>query len=81
MILDHFMSKLDTIKEQIGWLKIVFGTLVAADLSVLAWLAQNFETVIWYKSFVALILVMSLGYLIYIVNKNAYRKMKQLEKL
>ena len=75
------MSKLDTIKEQIGWLKIVFGTLVAADLSVLAWLAQNFETVIWYKSLVALILVMSLGYLIYIVNKNAYRKMKQLEKL
>ena len=75
------MSKLDTIKEQIGWLKIVFGTLVAADLSVLAWLVQNFETIVWYKSVVGLVLVAVLGYLIYIVNKNAYRKMKQLEKL
>ena len=75
------MSKLDHIKEQIGWLKVLFAALIAADLSVLAWLTQNFESVVWYKSVAAFILVLALGYFIYKVNKNAYKKMKQLEKL
>ena len=75
------MSKLDHIKEQIGWLKVIFGTLVAADLSVLAWLAQNIETAVWYKSLIALLAVLLFSYGAYKVNVNAYRKMKQLEKL
>jgi len=36
------MSKTDRIKEEIGWLKVVFGILVATDISLVAWLAQNF---------------------------------------
>ena len=36
------MSKADRVKEEIGWLKVVFGILVATDISIIAWLAQNF---------------------------------------
>jgi thiazole synthase ThiGH ThiG subunit len=35
------MSKADSLKEAIGWLKVVFGLLVAIDISLIAWLAQN----------------------------------------
>ncbi len=36
------MSKADSLKEAIGWLKVVFGLLVAIDISLIAWLAQNY---------------------------------------
>lgn len=36
------MPELDGFKEEIGWLKVVFALLVAADLSLIGWLAQNF---------------------------------------
>jgi len=33
------MSKVDGIKEELGWLKVVFAILVAIDVSVVAWVA------------------------------------------
>ena len=36
------MSEAESLKEAIGWLKVVFGLLVAIDISVIAWLAQNY---------------------------------------
>ena len=36
------MSEADSLKEAIGWLKVVFGLLVATDISLIAWLAQNY---------------------------------------
>ncbi len=38
------MSKADRLKEEIGWLKLVFGALIAVDVSLVAWLAQNYAT-------------------------------------
>ena len=35
------MARIDKIREEIGWLKLVFGVLVAIDVSLIAWLAQN----------------------------------------
>jgi len=40
------MSQSDRIKEEIGWLKLVFGALVAVDVSLIAWLAQNYKAAI-----------------------------------
>ena len=37
------MSKIDRLKEEIGWLKVVFGILVAIDISLIAWMAQNYD--------------------------------------
>jgi len=38
------MAKVDRLKEEIGWLKIVFGLLIAIDASLLGWLAQHYAT-------------------------------------
>ena len=35
------MPKVDKLKEEIGWLKVVFAILVAIDISLVGWLAQN----------------------------------------
>ena len=34
------MSKAEKLKEEIGWLKVVFGIFVATDISMTAWPAQ-----------------------------------------
>ncbi len=38
------MAKIDRIKEEIGWLKVIFGALVAIDASLIGWLTQNYST-------------------------------------
>ena len=35
------MAKLDEVKEFIGFLKVVFVTLVAVDTSLIAWIFKN----------------------------------------
>ncbi|MGH8502512.1 MAG: hypothetical protein ACREVE_08560 [Gammaproteobacteria bacterium] len=40
------MPELDRLKGEIGWLKVVFALLVAADLSLPGWLAQNLGVVL-----------------------------------
>jgi hypothetical protein len=32
----------DSIKEELGWLKVLFAVLAAADASLIAWLSQNY---------------------------------------
>ncbi len=32
------MPKLDMLKEELGWLKVVFGIFIATNLSLMAWL-------------------------------------------
>ena len=39
------MAKADRLKEEIGWLKLIFAVLAAVDASLVAWLAQNYTTV------------------------------------
>jgi len=41
---NQLMSKAEGIKEELGWLKVVFGVLVAVDVSLVAWVAQNFSS-------------------------------------
>ena len=38
------MSRADAVKEEIGFLKVVFTVLVALDASLVAWVAQKFNT-------------------------------------
>ena len=38
------MARIDRLKEEVGWLKVVFGVLVALDASLLGWLAQNYAS-------------------------------------
>ena len=39
------MAYIDKVKEEIGWLKIIFTILIATDISLIAWLIQNYGRV------------------------------------
>ena len=75
------MAKIDEIKELVGFLKVLFATFVAVDVSLIAWLHKNylnsglgFDVVVF-----ALIVLFSVG-IIFVVKailKNI-RKLKDL---
>jgi len=75
------MAKLDEIKEEIGWLKIMFGILTAIDMSLLGWLAQNYDNARLVLLIVALVVITITTVAIVIVNKNAYIKIRELKDL
>jgi 4-hydroxybenzoate polyprenyltransferase len=75
------MAKIDRIKEEIGWLKVVFGILVATDISLLAWLAENFTSAPKVQVIVSLVAVVAVTGAIVWVNHIAYIRIKQLETL
>jgi hypothetical protein len=68
-------------KEEIGWLKIVFAVSIALDTSLVAWLAQNYATanpVIVTAGFLA---ALTLAGVIVLVNRRAYSCIDKLEEL
>ncbi|MFO1429316.1 MAG: hypothetical protein U1F76_04130 [Candidatus Competibacteraceae bacterium] len=75
------MSKTDKLKEEIGWLKVVFGILVAIDISLVAWLAQNITKAPILLLVICALAVLSVTTGIVWVNRAAYRKIDELEEL
>jgi len=75
------MSKNEKIKEQIGWLKVVFGILSAVLVSMAGWLATNYNVSDENLVIITLSLIVFNAILIILVNKKAYSKMDQLEEL
>lgn len=75
------MSQAERIKELLGWLKIVFAALVAIDVSLIAWLAQNFRTADAALVVLAVIAVACITAGIVSVNHAAFRSIAQLENL
>jgi len=75
------MSRADRIKEQIGWLKVVFGLLFATDISIIAYLFNNIQTLNTLKIILILtaLLLTTLGILI--INRKAMNKIDKLEDL
>ena len=73
------MSKAERIKEPLGWLKIVFAVLVAVDVSLIAWLAQNFRTAEAVTLLLALFAVAGTAAGIVAVNHAAFRRLAPLE--
>jgi len=75
------VSKVDKLKEEIGWLKVVFGILVATDIALVAWLAQNYASAnILLLVFCGIAVVLVTGAVVW-VNRTAYRKIDELEEL
>jgi len=75
------VSKLDRIKEELGWLKVVLAASIAIDVSLIAWLAQNFETASSTLLTLALIGVLAASAGIIVVSHAAYKRIVQLENL
>jgi hypothetical protein len=75
------MSKADKLKEEIGWLKVVFALLVATDISLMAWLAHNYAKAdLLLSASCALAVVVVMGAVVWI-NHTAYAKIDELEDL
>ena len=75
------MSKTDKLKEEIGWLKVVFGILVATDISIIAWMAQNYNKAPSFLLVICAVGILSVTIGIVWVNKAAYCKIDELEEL
>ena len=75
------MAYIDKCKEEIGWLKIVFAISTATDISLIAWVIQNYG-----RAKLVLLIIGTLGVLLLTavtiwVNRVAYRKINKLEEL
>lgn len=75
------MSKLDKEKEFIGYLKVVFGVLVAIDMSSVAWLFQHAEDLGTKKTYIAAALIVCVTCAIILLNKKILNKIDDLEDL
>jgi len=75
------MSEADQIKEEVGWLKLVFAALIAIEVSLIGWLAQNHTTAQTLIVVGAFVTVVAIGLGIVWVNRTAFRRMRQLRDL
>ncbi len=75
------MPRIDKLKEEIGWLKIIFAILTATDISLVAWGIQNYG-----KTRALLLIIGAVGVFLFTsviiwINRVAYRKIDELEEL
>ena len=75
------MAHIDKVKEEIGWLKVVFAILRAADISLVAWGVQNYGKASPLLLTVGVIAAFLVTLAIIWVNSVAYRKINKLEDL
>ena len=75
------MSKTDKLKEEIGWLKVVFAILVAIDISLVGWLAQNYDRAPILLQVVCSVSVVVITGGVVWVNRVAYKKIDELEEV
>jgi hypothetical protein len=74
------MAKVDRLKEEIGWLKVVFAVLVAIDASLVGWLAQNYAKASGLLVLAGTAATVAITFAIVRVNRLAYRRLEQLEQ-
>ena len=71
----------EKIKEQIGWLKVVFGISSAILVALCGWLVNNYDNADKIFIFLVVLLIMLFAFIIVLVNKQAYKKIDELEEL
>ena len=75
------MSKVDKLKEEIGWLKVIFAILVAIDVSLVGWLAQHGDGASISMRIMCLLAVVGTTAGLLWALKTAYGKIDELEEL
>jgi uncharacterized membrane protein YcjF (UPF0283 family) len=75
------MSKADRIKEEIGWFKLIFGALIAVDVSLIAWVVQNYKTAETILIVFCVVAIFGVTIGIIRVHLYAFRRFAKLEKL
>jgi len=75
------MAKIDEIKEYIGFLKIVFVTLIAIDTSLIAWIFKNHiigDLFSVYTVFIIIVLITFVILFLFIYILKNIKKLKDL---
>lgn len=75
------MARIDKIKEEIGWLKVIFAILIATDISLIAWLINNYGKSNSVLFTLGLIVATLIAIAIVWINSITYRKINNLEEL
>ena len=75
------MAKLDSAKEELGWLKVVFAVIVALDASLIAWAAQAYDRASLVLLTMAFIGIGAMSAIAFWINHSAYRKIREPETL
>ena len=75
------MPKLDKAKEALGWLKVLFAITVATDLSLMAYLAQNYNDQERLFSILNGSTIILVTFIIVIINRKAYEKIDEIGEL
>ena len=74
------MAYIDKLKEEIGWLKVVFAISIATDISLIAWLIENFRTSDPFLLLIGGIGALLIMFVIIWINSIAYQKINKLEE-
>ena len=78
---DNINAKAYKVKEELGWLKVLFAIAVATDLSLMGYLVQHYknqEIVFSIFNGSAIVLV---TFIIIVINKKAYQKIDEIGEL
>ena len=75
------MAHIDKVKEEIGWLKVVFAILIAVDISLVAWGVQNYGKVSPLLLTIGVIAAFLVPLTVIWINSIAYRKINKLDDL
>ncbi len=75
------MPKLDKVKEELGWLKVLFAIAVATNLSLMGYLAQHYDTQKISFSILNGVAIILTTVIIIIINKKAYKKIDEIGEL
>lgn len=75
------MAEIGRIKEELGWLKVVFAIAAAIGVSLIGWLAQNYTTAGTFFVIAAAIGVVIVTIGIVLMNRAAIRRFKRLGDL
>jgi len=72
---------MEGIKEELGWLKLVFGVLVAIDVSLVGWLAEKHASVDRWSLIAGVVATAVLTGAIVRVVVTVYKRIRELEEL
>ena len=75
------MAHIDKLKEEIGWLKVIFAILIATAISLAAWVIQNYGKANRALTIAGAAAVLLIITIIIWINSVAYRKIDKLEDL
>ena len=75
------MSRVERLREEIGWLRVVFGIAVVTDVSLIAWFVQNARHASSMLRLACIFTIIGVTLGIGWVSRIAYRKIDELEGL